>query len=257
MSESISYCIEPLTAVGQMRECVEIQRRAWGFSDEDLLPARMLVVCTKIGGQVFGALDPRGKILGFLNAFPAFREGELYLHSQMMGVLPEYQNLGIGRRLKLAQREEALQRGISRIEWTFDPFEVRNAYFNIERLGTICRRFHVDTYGTTSSQLQAGLPTDRLVAEWHLDSARVKSRLDSIRGSWKSTSEFMFLEIPLDIAPIRSKEPEQAFRLQLAFRERCLHLLAQGYCITQFETDPGSRQARYNLERYSPSILNS
>jgi predicted GNAT superfamily acetyltransferase len=257
MSESVSYKIELLTAVGLMRECVEIQRRAWGFSDEDLLPARVLVVCSKIGGQVFGALDSRGKVLGFLNAFPAVREGEVYLHSQMMGVLPDYQNLGIGRQLKLAQREEALKRGISRIEWTFDPFEVRNAYFNIERLGVICRRFYVNTYGTTSSQLQAGLPTDRLVAEWHLDSARVASRLVSLRGFSKRLSESMFLEVPLGMTTIRSEYPEQALQLQLSFRERCLDLLARGYCITQFESSPDSGQARYCLEPYSPSILNS
>src|SRR5215831_1316629 len=173
MPEALSYKIELLTNVALLRQCLEIQRRAWGFSDEDLLPIRLLVVCGKIGGHVFGALDANGRVLGFLNAFPGLRDGQVYFHSQMMGVLPEYQNLGIGRQLKLAQRAEALRQGVSRIEWTFDPLEVRNAYFNIESLGAICRRFYVDTYGTTSSQLQAGLPTDRLVAEWHLDSARV------------------------------------------------------------------------------------
>ena len=91
----------------------------------------------------------------------------------MAAVLPEFRDLGIGRRLKLAQREDALARGISLIEWTFDPLQTKNAYFNICRLGAIARRYLTDVYGSTSSPLHAGLPTDRLVAEWHLESERV------------------------------------------------------------------------------------
>jgi predicted GNAT superfamily acetyltransferase len=254
MPEAISYKIELLADVALLRQCLEIQRRAWGFSDEDLLPVRLLVVCGKIGGHVFGALDASGRVLGFLNAFPGLREGQVYFHSQMMGVLPEYQNLGIGKQLKLAQRAEALRQGVSRIEWTFDPLEVRNAYFNIEGLGAICRRFYVNTYGTTSSQLQTGLPTDRLVAEWHLDSLRVARHL-SQRGLQKEDSEHVSLELPLDIGKIRSEEPERALQLQLFFRERCLNLMTQGYCINHFEIDRVQQKVRYLLETYVSHIL--
>jgi len=145
MSEPISYTVEFLRDIDLLRQCVDLQRKAWGFGDEDLLPLRMLVVCTKIGGQVFGALDPNRKVLGFVNAFPGLRDGKIYLHSQMMGVLPEFQNLGIGKKLKLKQRDEAMSRGIQRVEWTFDPLETRNARFNLEILGAICRRFYVNT----------------------------------------------------------------------------------------------------------------
>jgi len=254
MPEPIRYTIEPLTEIGLLRQCVEIQRRAWGFSDEDLLPARMLVVCTKIGGQVFGAVDSNGKLLGFLNAFPGIREGHLYLHSQMMGVLPEYQNLGIGKGLKLAQRGEALKRGIARIEWTFDPLEIRNARFNIESLAAICRRFYVNAYGTSSSHLHAGLPTDRLVAEWHLDSARVKERvLHQVRTV--PGPSHLPVELPLDIGQLKSNDSERALRIQLEFRQRLLNLLDQGYCVTRFEIDQSSQKACYWLEPFREQIL--
>ena len=95
----------------------------------------------------------------------------------MLAVQSEYRNAGLGRQIKLFQREDALARGFELIEWTFDPLEIKNAYLNIERLGAIARRYHVNQYGITSSPLQGGLPSDRLVAEWWLKSKRVESLL--------------------------------------------------------------------------------
>ncbi len=92
----------------------------------------------------------------------------------MLAVRKEYRNGGLGRRLKLMQREEALSRGIELIEWTFDPLEIKNAYLNIEKLGAIARRYNINQYGITSSPLQGGLPSDRLIAEWWLRSKRVR-----------------------------------------------------------------------------------
>jgi predicted GNAT superfamily acetyltransferase len=254
MSEPVHYQIEPLTQIGLLRQCVGIQREAWGFSEEDIVPVRMLVVCGKIGGQVLGAIDSRGKVLGFLNAFPGFREGKLYLHSQMMGVMPKFQNLGIGKQLKLAQREEALRRGISRIEWTFDPLDVRNARFNIEILAVICRRFLVNAYGRTSSQLQAGLPTDRLVAEWFLDSPRVTERICD-NGGKNIESGCQSVELPLDIGRLKAENPELTLEIQLEVRRRLLSLLDEGHCVTRFEIDQVCHKARYWLEPFGESIL--
>jgi predicted GNAT superfamily acetyltransferase len=106
-------------------------------------------------------------------SLPGYRDGMPYLHSHMLAVLPQYRNLGVGRRLKLAQRDDALSRGIDLMEWTFDPLEIRNAHLNIARLGAIVRRYQPDFYGPSSSPLQGGLPTDRLYAEWWLRSDRV------------------------------------------------------------------------------------
>jgi predicted GNAT superfamily acetyltransferase len=110
-------------------------------------------------------------------SMPAIAGGETYLHSHMLAVLPGYRNCGLGRKLKMAQREEALARGITRMEWTFDPLEIKNAYLNIVRLGAVVHSYTPNFYGVFSSRLQAGLPTDRLHAEWWMDSPRVDAAL--------------------------------------------------------------------------------
>ena len=108
----------------------------WGYSDGDLVPRRVFILADRIGGQVIGAFD--GDVLvGFAMSLPGLRDGRPYLHSHMLAVLPEYRNAGLGRRLKLAQRDDALARGIDLMEWTFDPLEIKNAHLNIARLGAI------------------------------------------------------------------------------------------------------------------------
>src|SRR6202142_357145 len=97
----------------------------------------------------------------------------------MLAGRPQYRNAGLGRRLKLFQREEALARGIELMEWTFDPLEIKNSYLNLEKLGAIARRYSVNQYGVTSSPLQGRLPSDRLVAEWWLKSKRVQEVMDT------------------------------------------------------------------------------
>src|SRR5579884_3822499 len=171
--------VRALSHRDELDEAVRLQQEIWGFGELDLLPVRLFVVAGKIGGQVFGAFDG-GRMVGFCLAIPGLKrtaEGS-YLHSHMLGVLPEYRNAGVGRMLKLEQRKDAVARGVALMEWTFDPLELKNAYFNIERLGCIARRYVFNQYGTTSSHLHGGLPTDRLTAEWWLSSPRVVSVLD-------------------------------------------------------------------------------
>ena len=157
---------------------MELQKTIWGFDEIELLPVRLFVVASKVGGHAFGAYD-RGRMVAFCLAIPGLKPGgpnqisHGYLHSHMLGVLPAYRDQGIGRRLKLRQREDALARGIDLIEWTFDPLEIKNAYFNVERLGAIVRRYVRNQYGMTTSHLHGGLPTDRCIAEWWVKSPRV------------------------------------------------------------------------------------
>src|SRR5947207_4174252 len=110
-------------------------------------------------------------------ALPGHRNGHSYLHSQMLAVRQQHRNGGLGRRLKLYQREDAIARGFELMEWTFDPLEIKNAYLNIEKLGAVARRYNINQYGITSSPLQGGLPSDRLIAEWWLNSRRVERLL--------------------------------------------------------------------------------
>src|SRR6266576_2494031 len=145
----------------EYRACLELQREVWNFTDAELVPLRLFVVADKIGGQVMGAFDG-DLMVGFALSVPGTRTGHVSLHSHMLAVRKDHRNSGLGRRLKLMQREDAMARGIELIEWTFDPLEIKNAYLNLEKLGAIARRYNINQYGSTSSPLQGFLPTDRL-----------------------------------------------------------------------------------------------
>ena len=162
--------------IEDFRACVALQKEVWNFTDAELVPLRMFVVADKVGGQVMGAFEG-DTMVGFALSVPGTRSGHIYLHSHMLAVRKDHRNGGLGRQLKLMQREDALARGIELIEWTFDPLEIKNAYLNIEKLGAVARRYNINQYGITSSPLQGGLPSDRLIAEWWLKSKRVERLL--------------------------------------------------------------------------------
>src|SRR6266446_4488386 len=170
------FTVRRCRETSEFAACVDLQKEVWQFSDIDIVPIRMFSVADKIGGQVFGCYEGNS-LIGFALSIPGTRAGHPYLHSHMLAVRESYRNKGIGRRLKLAQREDAISRGFELIEWTFDPLEIKNAYLNNEKLGIITRRYSVNQYGITTSPLQGGLPTDRLVAEWWLKSKRVENLL--------------------------------------------------------------------------------
>ena len=228
---------------------LRLQQVIWGFADAELLPIRFLVVVSKVGGHVFGAYDGL-EMAGFCFAIPGVKPGKMpYLHSHMLGVLPAYHNAGIGRRLKLQQREEALSRGIQLIEWTFDPLELKNAFLNIERLGAIVRHYYPNQYGTTSSPLHGGLPTDRCIAEWWIDSPRVRSVLageTEARNPQVPRSPRERISYPADIARIRSQDNGRARQIQQANADRFLRAFEDGLAVTGFAR--GEDEGTYLLE---------
>ena len=224
-----------LTNHADFHATIEVQEQVWGFSETDCVPPRLCAVAKEIGGLVLGAFLG-GQMIGFSLSFPGVKDGNRpYWHSHMTGVLPAYQNRRVGRRIKLFQRQQAVRAGIDLIEWTFDPLEIRNAYFNIERLGVIVRRFLPNQYGITSSRLQGGLPTDRLVAEWHVTSERVERMIDG--QSLESPAIAATIEIPSEIAELRETEAGKARAIQTRVREEFQEYLAKeltvvGYQIT-------------------------
>jgi predicted GNAT superfamily acetyltransferase len=175
-----SVMIRPCQGLDEFSACVQLQVDVWGYGDRDVVPRRVFIVGQMIGGQVIGAFDtalprtsPDGdarSLVGFAMALPGISGGKPYLHSHMLAVNPDYRNQRIGRRLKLFQRDDALARGIHRMEWTFDPLEIKNSFLNLARLGAIVRRYAPNFYGVTSSPLHGQVPTDRLCAEWWLES---------------------------------------------------------------------------------------
>jgi predicted GNAT superfamily acetyltransferase len=218
----------------ELNGCVELQQRIWGFADIDVVPEPIFVVALKTGGQVLGAFAG-GRLIGFALSFAAQGDPQDYLHSHMVAVLPEYQNQGVGRQLKLAQREEALARGIDLIEWTFDPFQIKNAHFNIAVLGVLIRRYIPNCYGHTSSPLHRGLPTDRLVAEWWLRSERVESCLLGKPQDGAFAGDR--IAVPADIQETCRKAPQEAEQIQLNLRRRFECSFAKGQAAVGFKRD--------------------
>ena len=260
--------IRQLFHLADFEEVLHLQQAIWGYPDIELLPLRFLVVVNSVGGHVFGAYD--GDIMvGFCFAIPGVKSsGQPYLHSHMLGVLPAYRDAHVGRSLKLKQREEALARGIQLIEWTFDPMELKNAFFNIERLGAIVRRYHENQYGITFSPLHGGLPTDRCYAEWWIASPRVEALVGRTPTSAPdplvppSEAETPFeapvgrtaasapapeaITYPADIARIRTEDPRRARQIQKENGEKFRHAFEQGLAVTHFERN--EHESSYLLE---------
>jgi predicted GNAT superfamily acetyltransferase len=236
--------IRQLFELPEFEEVLRLQQAIWGFPDIELLPLRFLVVVSKVGGHVFGAYDG-DMMVGFCFAIPGIKpSGQPYLHSHMLGVLPAYRDAHIGRSLKLKQREEALARGIQLIEWTFDPMELKNAFFNIERLGAIVRRYHENQYGITFSPLHGGLPTDRCYAEWWIASPRVKAVLAG--EALPSPGSRCAISYPADMVRIRAEDPRRARQIQKENGEKLRHAFEQGLVATRFER--GETESSYLLE---------
>jgi len=245
--------IRKCEALEEMQACFTLQKEVWKFSDADLVPVRMFVVAAKIGGQVIGAFakkdgknDGERELIGFALAIPGMRNGHCYLHSQMLAVRQQYRNGGLGRRMKLYQREDALARGFELMEWTFDPLEIKNAYLNVEKLGAIARRYNVNQYGITSSPLQGGLPTDRLVAEWWMKSKRVEAVLaDAPRAKFECRAR---IDVPAEIYEWKAAATTraQALAVQGSNRERFTRAFAEGLSVLGYERD-GHGNGRFLL----------
>lgn len=234
MSDSI--LLRPCHDIQDFRDCVALQKEVWNFTDAELVPLRMFVVADKVGGQVMGAFDGT-TMIGFALSVPGTRSGHVYLHSHMLAVRKDHRNSGLGRRLKLMQREDAIARGIDLIEWTFDPLEIKNAYLNIEKLGAIVRRYNINQYGITSSPLQGGLPSDRLIAEWWLKSKRVLHLLQN--GTNGSFPTEMSISVPAQIYEWKAN-PEtrvKAQQVQERNREQFLRAFSDGLAVVNYERD--------------------
>jgi predicted GNAT superfamily acetyltransferase len=224
----------------EFAECVRLQRLVWG--NQVAVPEPMLIAVHHAGGQVVGAFEGSqlvGCALAFLGAHylparsgSAQRVASNFLHSHLAVVAPGYRDRGIGRSLKLFQRQDALDRGIALIEWTFDPLELKNAHFNLVRLGAIVRRFIPNCYGITASALHSGMPTDRLVAEWWLASERVRSAVEGRPATVQCVGR---IAIPADISDLKSTDRDEALRIQSAAREQFQKSFANGYAATGVE----------------------
>lgn len=222
--------------IEDFRACVALQKEVWNFSDAELVPLRMFVVADKVGGQVMGAFEGNAMV-GFALSVPGTRSGHIYLHSHMLAVRKDHRNSGLGRRLKMMQREDALARGIELIEWTFDPLEIKNAYLNVEKLGAISRRYNINQYGITSSPLQGGLPSDRLIAEWWLKSKRVEKLLQNGKNDVVPSAISIWVPAQIYDWKASAETRAKAQQVQEHNREQFLRAFANGLAVLNYERD--------------------
>jgi chorismate synthase len=261
--------------------CVALQRAVWGLGDVEVTSAIQMIATTFAGGSVHVAEVEDGRLVGFAYAFPAIRGGT-HLHSDMLAVLPDYQKRGVGLRLKWAQREDALARGLTLITWTFDPLQAVNAHLNLRRLGATATEFHENFYGLTTARLHHGFPTDRLLVRWQLDSPRVVERaaeppapaevpvpdlprVNDVRwqAGWAVSSEpqldldapELLLEIPPEWDVVCRAAPHVAEDWQAKVRRALRAYFDRGYVAADFlpaaeaGRDVGRRRPLYLLRR--------
>jgi predicted GNAT superfamily acetyltransferase len=233
----------------ELEACVRLQIEVWGYDASDVVPRKAFLVGQKIGGQLIGAFDseipdaqsPAESLVGFAYSLPGLKTEsgapQAYLHSHMLAVKESYRNRGLGTRLKLEQRREALSRGIRLMEWTFDPLEIKNAFINIHRLGATVSCYREDFYGLSSSRLQGGLPTDRLLAEWRLDLSRVLRTVEG-RPAGKFVIEERIL-VPASIYEWKASPTnrERALTVQQENRRKFQHAFSQGLAVLDFSLD--------------------
>ena len=169
--------IKPLKAFDEFEKLLEIQRAVWSHSETDLTPVHQFAVSSRMGAILLGAYKGN-RLSGFVYSFPAVFRGNWCQHSHLLAVLPEFRGSGLGKALKLAQRDEALRRGYDLITWTFDPLQTRNANLNLQALSAVARTYAANFYGLTPALcLGPGIPTDRLLIEWPIRSPRVRARV--------------------------------------------------------------------------------
>jgi len=239
----------------ELEACVQLQIETWGYDESDIIPRKAFLVGQKIGGQVIGAFDTDlpgagehgtpESMVGFAMSLPGVKTGKSsmngnpqpYLHSHMLAVRGRYRDRGVGAQLKLEQRREALSRGIRRMEWTFDPLEIKNAHLNIHKLGAVVRSYYVNFYGVSSSRLQAGLPTDRLVAEWYLDTERVKEALEGQPAARQDIEERILVPAAIYEWKASPGGREQALAVQVENRRKFQDAFSRGLAVVAFTRD--------------------
>jgi predicted GNAT superfamily acetyltransferase len=168
--------IRPLSRAADLEEILNIQRRVWGHGETDLTPAHQFRITVRLGAILLGGWIGR-RLAGFVYSFPAVFEGRNVQHSHLLAVLPEDQGRGVGRSLKWAQRDRAIELGYDLITWTFDPLQAKNANLNIHSLGAVTRTYWRDFYGAQEALvLGPGIRTDRFLVEWPIKSGRVAGR---------------------------------------------------------------------------------
>jgi len=237
----VSVVLRELASLAELRVSEDLQRAVWG-ADDPADNADLMLAIQHEGGLVAGAFDGP-QMLGFLFAFPSATPG--VQHSHRLAVLPQARGLKLGLRLKWFQRDWCLARGITRVRWTFDPLRAVNAGLNIGTLGATSATYLNDYYGAMEG-INAGLPSDRLLLDWDLNSAPVTTRAAGHRPDPDPTAQR--IAIPRDIDAMMRDDAQAALQARLRLRDGLTTAFAKGLAITGFVLET----AEYLLNRPMP-----
>lgn len=196
------YTIRPFASMDDYRACVDLQEATWGDGFSERVSPAILKVSQILGGVAAGAYDEAGNLVGFVFGLTGVRDGETVHWSDMLAVRPEARDAGLGRRMKMYQRDELLARGITKMYWTFDPLQSRNAYLNLAKLGVVIREYRANMYGESDSPLHQGIGTDRFVPVWLMDSERVRRRVEGDSARVSDDVPTALAEVPAALAEV-------------------------------------------------------
>jgi predicted GNAT superfamily acetyltransferase len=273
---SIAY--RDLTTLDEFAQVVELERVIWGPGYEEVVPVPILAVTVLRGGVLAGAFSG-DRMIGFVYSIAGIKHGKPTQWSHMLGVLDEFRSDGIGHQLKLLQRERTLAMGLDLIEWTYDPMQALNAHLNFSKLGVVVEEYEINVYGTSSSPLHAGNPTDRFVAEWHIREPHVERRLSAasrpsslalrahdlaetqaantlraVGGRFECADVRLDLDgrriavtIPAGFSELLQEAPDLALSWRLATREIFTTYFHRGYKTVDFILDRAGGKGAYLL----------
>lgn len=261
--------IRPLTSEAELARGVHIQRLTWGEQFTEVVPATILQICQKVGGVAAGAFDKQGAMLGFVFGLTGVKQRRLVHWSHMLAVRPEARGLGLGKRLKLYQRDVLLAAGVVEVRWTFDPLVAQNANLNINSLGAEIETYVPQMYGEhTGSDLHSGLGTDRLVALWKIADRRVAELLagkgtsgarklvdapianaGAARRKSLPLGAGVRIEIPADIQRAKTEDLKKARAWRSSTRVAFVWYLERGYGVAGFVYGGAEDRSFYLLQR--------
>jgi predicted GNAT superfamily acetyltransferase len=240
--------LRDLHTIDEFRHVVELERQIWEYSDlADVVTVPVFIITVKRGAILIGAFDEHDRMVGFVYSLVGMKNGKPMQWSHMAGVLAEYRGQGLGRDLKLAQRERALAAGFDLIEWTFDPLQAANAHLNFRKLGVVCDDYAENIYGESSSVLHRGTPTDRLVVQWTIRDIHVERCLRNEPRNLPAGEDGVSIEIPGAFTEMQREAPDTALEWRMRTRESFQRHFAQGYRAVDFELHGARRGGGHYL----------
>ena len=272
--------IRRITTLDECRQVAALEKTVWEFTDsEDVIPPALLIVSIKRGGLLLGAFDEESALKGFVYSIPAFKDGRTTHWSHMLAVAPGSRSGGLGLRLKLEQRMHAMDAGIDLIEWSYDPLQAQNAHLNFARLGVVVEEYEENLYGSSSSPLHEGTPTDRFIAEWRLTAPHVERRLSAAQapllrdaaimsavlvnpahqaGAWLEPGDVVadvvdgrrvLVEIPVSFSEMQRAKPDLALAWRMSTRRLFQTYLNRGYRVVDFLLAREAGRGQYLMAR--------